>query len=174
MKSFFAVTLAALLMGGCTPKIGEDIFIEPQGNVRWENSQTEMVLGVLSLLGLPTKQGEIRLGTDLKLLNKWHSDIKIVSLTYTLGDEKEVIARGAANMGRSKFIVIPSNTQKILPLEFRIESKQLNGNRLLDILQSKRKLSVKGEAVIEVWGIEKHHSFEKEVTSVVQKALKGV
>ncbi|ADR34912.1 hypothetical protein Sulku_2252 [Sulfuricurvum kujiense DSM 16994] len=174
MKHFFPLALAALLIGGCAPKIGKDILIEPQGNIRWENSQTEMILGVLSLLGIPTKQGEIRLGSDLKLLNKWHSDIKIVSLTYTLEDEKEVIAKGEANTGVSKSILVPSGAQKTLPLEFRIDPKRLTDNRILAILQSKRKLFVKGEAVIEVWGIEKHHSFEKEVTSIVQKALKGV
>lgn len=174
MKTFFSLALTALLIGGCAPKIGKDIFIEPQGNVRWENTQAEMILGVLSLLGVPAKQGEIRLGSDLKLLNKWHSDIKIVSLTYTLEDEKEVIAKGEANTGASKSILIPSGTQKVVPLKFRIDPKQLTDNRILGILQSKRKLFVRGEAVIEVWGIEKHHTFEKEVTSVVQKALKGV
>jgi len=174
MKHFFPLALAALLISGCAPKIGKDILIEPQGNIRWENSQTEMILGVLSLLGVPTKQGEIRLGSDLKLLNKWHSDIKIVSLTYTLEDEKEVIAKGEANTGVSKSVLVPSGTQKIIPLEFRIDPKRLTDNRILAILQSKRKLFVKGEAVIEVWGIEKHHRFDKEVTSVVQKALKGV
>lgn len=174
MKPIFLLALSAFLIGGCAPKIGQDILIEPQGNVRWENSQTEMILGVLSLLGVPTKQGDIRLGSDLKLLNKWHSDIKIVSLTYTLEDDKEVIARGEANTGTSKSILVPSGTQKIVPLEFRIDPKRLTDNRILGILQSKHKLFVKGEAVIEVWGIEKHHTFKKEVTSVVQKALKGV
>lgn len=174
MKKIFSIALAALLLGGCAPKIGKDILIEPQGNIRWENTQTEMILGVLSLLGVPTKQGDIRLGSDLKLVNKWHSDIKLVSLTYTLADGKDLIARGQADTGTSKSIVIASGSQKIIPLEFRVDPKQLTDSRILGVLQSKRKLLVKGEAVIEVWGIEKHHPFEKEVTSVVQKALKGV
>lgn len=174
MKKIFAIALSAFLLGGCAPKIGKDILIEPQGNIRWENTQAEMVLGVLSLLGVPTKQGEIRLGSDLKLINKWHSDIKIVSLTYTLEDGKDVLARGEADTGTSKFIVVSSGAQQTLPLEFRIDPKKLTDNRILAVLQSKRKLVVKGEAVIEVWGIEKHHLFEKEVSSVVKKALKGV
>lgn len=174
MKKIVAIALIAFLLGGCAPKIGKDILIEPQGNIRWENTQAEMVLGVLSLLGVPTKQGEIRLGSDLKLINKWHSDIKIVSLTYTLEDDKEIFAQGEANTGSSKSILIPSGAQKNIPLEFRIDPKRLTDSRVLAILQSKRKLFVKGEAVIEVWGIEKHHLFEKEVSSVVKKALKGV
>lgn len=174
MKKILTVALIAFLLGGCAPKLGKDIFIEPAGNIRWENTQAEMIMGVLSLLGVPTKQGDIRLGSDLKLVNKWHSDIKLVSLTYTLADGKDIIARGQADTGISKSIVIVSGSQKIIPLEFRVDPKQLTDSRILGVLQSKRKLLVKGEAVIEVWGIEKRHTFEKEITSAVQKALKGV
>lgn len=173
MKKYAAIVLVALIMSGCTPKIGKDIFIEPQGNLRWENSKSEVMLGVLSLLGVSTKQGEIRLGTDLKLLNKWHSDIKVVSLTYTLADGKEIIAHGEAKTGISKSLVIPSDTQRVIPLEFRMEPKHLNANRILDILQSKRKLFVRGDAVVEVWGVQKHYPFEKEVSAWVEKSLKG-
>lgn len=170
MKRHLSIVLTVILFSGCTPKIGKDIFIEPQGNLRCENTQAEMVLGVLSLLGISTKSGEIRLGSDLKVVNKWHSDIRVVSLTYTLIDAKEVIARGEAKSG----VLIPSDGEKVIPLDFRLDTKQLSSNRVLAIVQSKRKLFVKGEAVIEVWGIQKHHFFEKEVTSVIQKALRGV
>lgn len=174
MKKYLSIALAALVLSGCTPKIGKDILIEPQGNLRWENTQAEMVLGVLSLLGISAKNGDIRLGSDLKILNKWHSDITVVSLTYTLSDNNEVIARGEAKTDGKQALRIPSEGEKIIPLEFRIETKQLNSNRVLGIVQSKRKLFVKGETVIEIWGIQKHHLFEKEVTTIVQKALKGV
>ncbi|HLD23938.1 MAG TPA: lipoprotein [Sulfuricurvum sp.] len=174
MKKYLSIALSVILLSGCAPKIGKDICIEPQGNLRWENTQTEMVLGVLSLLGISKKSGDIRLGSDLKVLNKWHSDIRIVSLTYTLTDNQEVIARGGAKTEGGDSILIPSEGQKMIPLEFRIDAKQLSSNRVLGILQSKRKLFVKGEAVIEVWGIQKHHLFEKEVTPIIQKALTGV
>lgn len=174
MKRWIPIAIAAFLLGGCAPKVGKDILIEPQGNIRWENTQAEMVLGVLSLLGVPTKQGDIRLGSDLKFTNKWHSDIKLLSLTYSLNDGSDVIARGQADTGAAKAITIVSGSQKTIPLEFRIDPKQLTESRILGVLKSKRKLLVKGEAVIEVWGIEKHHPFEKEVTSIVRKALKGV
>lgn len=166
--------MAVLLLGGCTPKIGKDILIEPQGNIRWENSQAEVMMGVLSLLGISTKSGDIRLGSDLNVINKWHSDIKILSLDYTLSDGKEVIAQGEAKKEGSKSFLIPSGAQKSIPLEFRIDTKQLNNSRVLGILQSKRKLFVRGDVIIEIWGIEKHHRFEKEVTTVIQKALNGV
>jgi len=174
MKKYGAIVLTVLFLGGCTPKIGKDILIEPQGNLRWENTQAEMVLGVLSLLGISTKNGEIRLGSDLNVLNKWHSDIRVVSLTYTLTDNHEVIARGEAKTEGTHSFLIPSGGEKVIPLEFRVDTKQLNSNRVLGLLRSKAKLFVKGEAVIEVWGIQKHHRFEKEVTTVIQKALKGV
>lgn len=174
MKRSLSLFAIGLLIAGCAPKMGKDILIEPQGNIRWENSQAEVMLGVLSLLGVSTKSGEIRLGSDLLVSNKWHSDIKVVSLKYTLNDGKEMIAQGEMNTVGSKTIVIPSGAQSSIPLSFRIDTKQLNSTRFLGILQSKRKLYVRGEAVIEVWGIEKHHPFEKEVTAVIQKALSGV
>jgi hypothetical protein len=174
MKNSFSIVLVALLLGGCAPKIGKDILIEPQGNIRWENSQSEVMLGVLSLLGIVTKGGEIRLGSDLTVINKWHSDLKILSLDYTLGDGKEIFAQGEAKKVGSKPFLIPSGGEINIPLDFRIEAKQLNSNRVLGMLQSKRKLYVKGRVIIEIWGIEKDHFFEKEVTTVIQKALKGV
>jgi hypothetical protein len=174
MKKYLSILSIALLISGCAPKIGEDILIEPQGNIRWENSQADVVLGVLSLLGISKKSGEIRLGSDLSVMNKWHSDIRILSLDYTLSDGKEVIARGEAKKEGSKSFLISSGGQKSIPLEFRIDTKQLNNTRVLGILQSKRKLFVRGEVILEIWGIEKHHPFEKEVTAVIQKALKGV
>lgn len=174
MKRVLSIFAIGLLVGGCAPKMGKDILIEPQGNVRWENSQAEVMLGVLSLLGISNHSGEIRLGSDLLVSNKWHSDIKVVSLDYTLSDGKEVIAQGEMQKEGLKTILVPSGGQTTIPLTFRIDTKQLNSNRVLGILQSKRKLYVRGDAVIEVWGIEKHHLFDKEVSAVVQKALSGV
>ncbi len=165
--------LAALLIGGCTPKMGKDIIIEPQGNLRLESSKAEAIVGVLALLGLPSENDQIRLGTDLKIINKWHSDIKIISLTYALSDEKGVISEGEAKTNLTKPLVVASGAEKLLPLEFRIAMKQLNSSRIIGILESKRKLFVKGEAVLEIWGVQKKYPFEKEATKVVQKALKG-
>jgi hypothetical protein len=51
--------------------------------------------------------------------------------------------------------------------------KRLNSNRIIGILELKRKLMVKGNAVLEVWGIQHTYPFEKEATKVVQKAIKG-
>lgn len=164
--------LAAFLIGGCAPKMGKDIIIEPQGNLRWESSNAEMMIGVLALLGIPSEKDQIRLGTDLKILNKWHSDIKIISLTYALSDEKGVITEGEAK-NLAKPLVVASGSEKLLPLEFRIEMKRLDTSRVIGILESKRKIVVKGEAVLEVWGVQRKYPFEKEATKTVQKAIKG-
>ena len=172
MKKLFLFSALLFLLSGCAPKIGKDIFIEPEGNVRLENSGTEVMLGVLALLGVPVENEAIRIGTDVKVLNKWHSDITVIALNYTLNDDKEIIAKGEAKKESNKPLVIASGTQKSVPLEFRIETERLNSSRVLGIVQSKRKLLIKGEAVIEVWGIQRHYPFEKEVTKSIQKALK--
>ncbi|MDD5052355.1 MAG: hypothetical protein PHO27_06460 [Sulfuricurvum sp.] len=171
MKKIIALALAVFLIGGCAPKIGEDIFIEPQGNVHLENSGSEVMLGLLSLMGVSVGKTEIRIGGDLKVTNRWHSDIKVVSLTYSLNDENELIANGEVKNYQNP-IVITAGEGKIIPLVLRIDPERLNANRLLGLIQSKHKWFVKGEAVIEVWGFQKHYRFEKEMTKIMQKALK--
>ncbi|MDD5716534.1 MAG: hypothetical protein PHW64_01925 [Sulfuricurvum sp.] len=173
MIRFLGIVLAGSLITGCAPKFGEDFLIEPAGNVRWENSQTEIILGVLSLLGAPVEKEDIRIGTDLKFINKWHSDITILSVKLTLSDNKDIVALGDAKIDKAKPFLIESGTQKRLPLEFRIDPKGINANRVIGIMQSKRKLLVKGDALIEVWGVEKHYRFEKEASVLVRKALRG-
>jgi hypothetical protein len=172
MKNSLILFLLMLLIGGCAPKMGRDIVIEPVGNLRLANSESEVMLGVLAILGVPVENGTIRIGTDVRVNNKWHSDITIVSLDYTLNDGKEIIAIGEVKKDDVKPLIVSSGVQKNIPLEFRIDTNRLNTNRVLGIIQSKRKLLVKGKALIKVWGIEKEYPFEKEVTKLVQKALK--
>lgn len=172
MKGLFLIASLLFLMSGCAPKMGEDIFIEPEGNLRMENSGSEVMLGVLALLGVPVENEAIRIGTDVKVLNKWHSDITVVALDYTLNDGNEVIALGEVKKETTKTIIVASGNQKTIPLQFRIDPKKLDSKRVLGIVQSKRKLLVKGKAVIVVWGIEREYPFEKEVTKLIQKALK--
>lgn len=172
MKRLFLMASLLFLMSGCAPKMGEDIFIEPEGNLRMENSGSEVMLGVLALLGVPVENEAIRIGTDVKVLNKWHSDITVVALDYTLNDGNEVIALGEVKKEMAKTLVVTSGHQKIIPLQFRIDPKKLDAKRVLGIVQSKRKLLIKGKAVIAVWGIEREYPFEKEVTKLIQKALK--
>ena len=173
MKFFISIGVIVLLIAGCTPKMGQDIIVEPQGTFRLESPKAEAIIGVLALLGLSNDKDLIHIGSDLKIINKWHSDVKIISLTYALSDEKGVITEGEAKTDLSRPLLVASGSEKILPLEFRIELKRLNANRLIGILESKRKLMVKGEAVLEVWGIRHTYPFEKEATKVVQKAIKG-
>lgn len=172
MRHLLTFALAALLIGGCAPKMGKDVLIEPQGNIRWENTESELLLGVLSLLGASVKNGPIRLGGDLKVSNKWHSDLKLVFLSYTLNDEKNRLGEGGAVIDALHPFVIASGEEKIIPLVLRIDPKRLSANQILGIMQSKRKVFLKGEAVVEVWGIQKHYPFEKEVTALIQKGLK--
>lgn len=161
------------LLGGCAPKMGKDIMIEPSANIRLESSGHEVVLGVLALLGSPVGEGMIRIGTDVKVINKWHSDVKVIALDYTLNDGNEVIAQGEVKKGNAATLLVASGNQKTIPLQFRIEPKKMDSKRILGIVESKRKLLVKGKAVIEVWGIEREYPFEKEVSKLVQKALMG-
>lgn len=173
MKKQFLFIGMVLLFSGCAPKMGEDIVIEPSGNVRLESSGNEVVLGVLALLGSPVGDGVIRIGTDVKVTNKWHSDVKVIALDYTLNDANEVIARGEVKKENSAALMVASGNYKNIPLQFRIEPKKLDSKRIMGIVQSKRKLLVKGKAVIAVWGVEREYPFEKEVTKLVQKALMG-
>ncbi len=172
MRHSIVIALAVLLLGGCAPKMGKDIFIEPEGNIRFENSESELVLGALSLLGISVNNGPIRLGSDLKVTNKWHSDLTLISLSYTLNDEKSSLGSGEAVINTLHPIVVASGDQKSIPLVLRIDPKRLSANQILGVMQSKRKLFLKGDAVVEVWGIQKHYPFEKEITKLVQKALK--
>lgn len=169
----FALVCAVFLLVGCVPKVGEDILIEPSANIRLESSPDEVVLGVLSLLGSPIGDGVIRIGTDIKITNKWHSNVKLIALDYTLNDANEVIAQGEVIKNDNVSFVVASGSKQIIPLQFQIKPKKMDSKRVLGIAQSKRKLLVKGKAVIEVWGIEREYPFEKEVTKLIQKALIG-
>lgn len=172
MKNILLSVLLALLIGGCaTPKIGEDILIEPQGNIRFDNSGSQMMMGILTLLGIGDEKEPLRLGSDLKVVNKWHSDLKVVSLSYTLEDEKEALVKGNAVIDSNNPIVVESGKEKMIPLVFAIDLKNLDSKRVIGIIQSKRKLILKGDAVIQVWGIQHHYPFEKDSTKLIQKAL---
>lgn len=173
MKKYMAIATVALLFVGCTPKMGKDIMIEPEGSFRLENTGGDVVLGVLSLLGVPVENAPIRIGSDLKVINRWHSDIKIVSLNYGLHDEKERIAEGKAKVDKEHPVIIAEGGEQIIPISLEIDTARLNAKQMEGIFQSKRKIVVKGEIVLEVWGWRKHYPFEKEATKLIEKALKG-
>lgn len=172
MKQWGVWAALLILLSGCTPKMGKDILIEPQGGIRLENTQNEVMLGVLWLLGAPVGKEAIRLGGDVKVVNNWHSDMKLIALVYTLSDGSDAIANGEARINDNTSWIIASGKEKVIPLVLRIDTERLSLNRINGILQSKRKLMLRGEAVIEVWGIQKHYTFEKEATKEIQKVLK--
>lgn len=173
MKNTIALVCALFLLGGCAPKIGKDILIEPSANLRLESSPDEVVLGVLALLGSSVGDGVIRIGTDVKITNKWHSDLKVLAIDYTLNDGSEVIAQGEVVKKSNRSFIIASGDQQNIPIQFRFEPKKMDSKRVSGMVQSKRKLLLKGKTVISVWGIEREYLFEKEVTKLVQKALIG-
>lgn len=173
MSRFVSMALAALLIGGCTPKMGKDILIEPEGNVRFENTGAELVLGMLSVLGASVASQPIKLGSDLNVINHWHSDLKLVSLTYTLEMDKETIASGEAAVNETHPFVVETGKQKKLPLFLRIDPKTITSSRVMGVIQAKRSIVLKGDAYFEVWGISKHYTFEKDATALIQKALKS-
>lgn len=167
------LALTALLIGGCAPKMGKDILIEPEGNVRFENTGAEMVLGMLSILGASVESQPIKLGSDLNVINHWHSDLKLVSLKYTLEMEKETIASGEAAVNETHPFIVETGAQKRLPLLLRIDPKRLNTSRVMGIIQAKGSIFLKGDADLEVWGMQKHYTFEKDATALIQKAIKN-
>lgn len=173
MKNFLLLTLILLLFSGCAPKMGKDVLIEPSGHLRWENTKSEVALGILSLLGAPADREAIRIGTDVTITNRWHSEMKLKSFTYVLTEGKQKLAHGLASVnGTGGFSVAP-NTQRVLPLSIEIDPKYITFNRVIGIIQEKNKLTISGEAVVEVWGIEYRYAFSKDATLLIHKALNG-
>lgn len=173
MKKFFLLAVILLLSSGCAPKMGKDVLIEPSGHLRWENTKSEVAMGILSLLGGPADREAIRIGTDVTITNRWHSEMKLKSFTYVLTEGKQSLAHGLASInGTSGFSVAP-NTQRVLPLTIEIDPKHITFNRVIGIIQEKNKLTISGEAVVEVWGIEYHYAFSKDATLLIHKALNG-
>ncbi|MDP3119725.1 MAG: hypothetical protein Q8N01_04850 [Sulfuricurvum sp.] len=173
MKNFLLLAVILLLSSGCAPKMGKDVLIEPSGHLRWENTKSEVALGILSLLGGPADREVIRIGTDVTISNRWHTEMKLKSFTYVLTEGKQNLAHGLASInGMSGFSVAP-NTQRVLPLTIEIDPKYITFNRMIGILQEKNKLTISGEAVVEVWGIEYRYAFSKDATLLIHKALNG-
>ncbi|MBN2871046.1 MAG: hypothetical protein JXK04_08855 [Campylobacterales bacterium] len=172
MKKTIAIALAAFLIGGCAPKIGKEILIEPEGTLRLDTTGIDLLLGVLSVLGAPIEAKTIRIGSDLKITNHWHSDLKVVSLTYALKEGDDVFAEGNGKIGEEGFAIIPVGEEKKLPLVLRIDPERLTPQRLTGIYQGTRELMLQGDLVVEVWGWRKHYRFEKDATKLIEKALK--
>ena len=172
MKRVLAPLLAAFLIVGCAPKMGEEIVIEPEGSLRLENTGADVLVGVLSLLGAPVGKEAIRIGTDLRIANRWHSELKVVSLTYALKEGNEVFAEGNGKIGKEGFLIVPVGEEKSLPLVLKIDPERLTLERLAGIYQGKRKLTLSGDVVVEVWGWRKHYRFEQEATELIRKVIK--
>lgn len=171
MKSMIAIA-ACIAISGCSPKMGKDVLVEPVGNVRWENSKSEIFLGVLSLLGAPADKELIRVGTDVNVTNHWHSELKLTQLSYTLMDGNQTLASGSARIDAKGFVVAPQ-TSRILPLAILIDPKSISMDRIIGVMQEKRKMTLKGEAVVEVWGQTHRVAFKKDATKVLSKAFRG-
>lgn len=172
MKRVLIAVSAVLMFAGCAPKMGKDIVIDAEDGIRWENTKTEVVLGVLSLFGAPVERKPIRLGADLRVINRWHSDVKLVSLTYTLDDANETVAGGEAIADPLHPLVVASGSEKRIPITLRVDPAKISPSRLLGFIRSERKLFLKGDAVVEVWGLNRHYHFEREATPLIRKALK--
>jgi hypothetical protein len=171
MKKFLFLAVILGLISGCAPKMGKDILIEPSGHLRLENTKSEVILGVLSLFGGTVEKEAIRIGTDVNITNRWHSDLKLKSLTYTLVEGKETLATGFACINGDKGFVVASNTQRSLPLILEIDLKNITFNRMLSVIQKKCKMTLSGEAIVEVWGVEHRSTFSKDATLLIEKAL---
>ncbi|OYZ65557.1 MAG: hypothetical protein B7Y17_03265 [Sulfuricurvum sp. 24-42-5] len=173
MKNFLLLTVILLLLSGCAPKMGKDVLIEPSGHLRWENTKSEVVLGILSLLGGSADREAIRIGTDVTISNRWHSELKLKSFTYVLIEGKETLAHGSARISGDKGFSVAPNEQRVLPLAIEIDSKYITFDRVVKIMQEKSKLTFNGVAVVEVWGVEYNYAFSKDATLLIHKALNG-
>lgn len=171
MKVYLYLIALLIVIGGCAPKMGKDIIIEPSGHLRWENSKSEVALGILSLLGGPSDREAIRIGTDVKITNQWHSEMKLKSFTYALIEGKATLAHGSACINGDQGFSVVSNTKRVLPLTIEIDSKYITLNRVVSIMQEKSKLTLNGEAIVEVWGMEYRYAFSKDATLLINKAL---
>ena len=173
MKQFLVLMVIMGYLSGCTPKIGKDVLIEPSGHLRWENSKSEVALGILTLLGGSSDHDAIRMGTDVNITNRWHSEMKLKSFTYALIEGKQTLAHGSACINGDKGFSVASNTKRVLPLTIEIDPKYITFNRVVSIMQEKSKLTLNGEAVVEVWGMDYRYAFSKDATLLINKALNG-
>jgi len=169
-KILILITLIFLL-DGCVPKMGEDIMIEPQGTLRLESSKVDIALEILSAMGLPTSGNGIRLGSDVKIINHWTSDITLRSLTYSLADSHEEFASGEVTLDAKQPIVIASNSEKNIPITLLIEPSKLSMGQISKMVESKQPLYLRGSVVISVWGIPHRYVFDKEISKYLAKAL---
>jgi hypothetical protein len=172
MKNILFFSVLVIMIGGCaTPKIGKDIIIEPQGNLRLETSKADIAMEILSVMGLPASSRGIRLGSDVKISNHWKSDITLHSLTYVLTDTHSDFASGEVTLDASQPIIIAPNTEKSIPLTLLIEPTKLSITQLAPMLESKQPLYLQGTATIEVWGFKHHYTFDKDIGEYLTKAL---
>ena len=166
MRGLVLLLSSAFLISGCMPKMGEDFAIETGSDIRLENSQAEIVLGMLSIFGGTNKKIPLKIGGDLIIINRWHSDLKLISLEYALVDEKGKLASGSAKIDTKTPFVVTSHTQKKLPLLLIKDSVSLNSERIMAIMHSKGKVTLRGEAVVQVRGKELRYPFEKDAKKV--------
>lgn len=171
MKQLITILLLMSVFVGCAPKMGKDIFIEPAGDVRLESSGSDILLGFMALIGSKENKEGIKIVTDVKVTNRWHSDITLHSLKYKLGDDNSSVAQGEIKYDITKKSVFASGKEKIVPLELRVDLNKASIIQLYGVMQSKRKIFLKGEIVVEVWGVEKHYDFKEDVTARLSKEM---
>ncbi|MFZ3053814.1 MAG: hypothetical protein WA099_10430 [Sulfuricurvum sp.] len=171
MKKIYLLLPLIFILVGCAPKMGEDIIIEPQGNIRLESSKADIALELLSVIGLRTSSNGIRLGSDVKIINHWMYDITLRSLSYTLSDSREEFAYGEVILDGKKPMVIASNSEQNIPITLLVEPAKISIGRIEKILASKEPLYIRGVATIQVWGISHSYAFDKEISKYIAKAL---
>lgn len=168
MKPILIMALAAFLISGCAPKMGEDIALEMDSNIRIENSGADVVLGILSILSGSDKRIALKIGGDLTVINRWHSDLELRSLEYALVDEKGTLAEGFAKIDSKHPFIVSAHAQKKLPLSLELDRSSFDLARIMAVTGSKGKAKIKGEAVICVWGKEMRYPFEKDAKKIFE------
>ena len=151
------------------PKMGQDIAFEMGSDVRIESSKADIMLGMLSIFGASNEKVPLKVGGDIKIINRWYSDLKVVSLEYALVDETGKVASGSAKIDPKSPFVITAHTQRNLPLLLQIDTSSLNPARLMAMTKPSGKVTLKGEAVVQVWGKELRYPFERDAKKIFEK-----
>lgn len=154
-----------MFIQGCTPKLGENIFVNIEKNdIKLENSKADVSMTVLSFVGLPFDKTPIKLSGYLSVDNKWWKDIEVKSITYELRQNDIVVAKGSAKIKPQLSLIIPSGECKKIPLTLEIDTKNITPLKMIKRLSNYEKLEINGTVIISVFGKDFETNFKNKLS----------
>lgn len=166
---YILIVLMGLFVAGCAPKLGEDIIIKPEGKVYLEQSKTEVAKNLINWVSGSKAKNEILLKSHIKIENKWHSDISLVSLDCDLVEKNRVLVKTKMKKDPSGMATIKSGGSKIIPLFFNVDMNSVNFDHIMALIQKNTFfMQLKGVAVVNLYGIDITKEFTKEVDDLVK------